>query len=150
MEDFVEGAIIDLLSPASRMAVLKPPPHDRLLAAVQRIVQTLLNSNLKAFSLELENGLQGDYWSGRLANDRKMISVADADEFVERKLEGIELLKQVSDMLATTANRPLLRLFRPFNDVLPAQKEFRKRLDRVRMEAEKYGWLVDTRLRESR
>lgn len=146
----MEGAIIDLLSPASRMAVLKPPPHDRLLAAVQRIAQALLKSNLEALLLDLENGLQGDYWSGRLANDRKMISMAEAEEFVERKLEGIKLLKQVSDMLATTTNRPLLRLCRPFNDVLCDQKEFQKRVDRVRTEAEKYGWLVDTRLRESR
>ena len=30
-EDFVEGAIIDLLSPASRMAVIKPPTRDRRL-----------------------------------------------------------------------------------------------------------------------
>ena len=151
-EDFVEGTLIDLLSPASRMAVIKPPPHDRLLSAVKNAVHKLLLSNLKTLSLDLENGLEGDYWCGRLANDTKMISIAEAEEFVERKLEGMVLLSQLSNMLVRSFERPVLRLCRTFNEVDASydMQAFHKRRVKVEAEAEKYGWRVDSKLKKSR
>lgn len=149
-EDFVEGTLVDLLSPASRMAVIKPPPHDRLLSAVRHTVIALLGSNLTHLPLDLGNGLDADYWSGRLANDRKLISLAEVEEFVLRKQEGIALLKQLSDKLAATHHaRPLLHL-RQFSSDAADYTDFRMRFARVRLEADKYGWRVDSRLREWR
>lgn len=134
------------------MAVIKPPPHDRLLSAVRNVVQKLLQSDLKALSVDLENGLEGDYWCGRLANDRKMIPIAEAEEFVERKLEGIVLLQQLSNMLVSSHERPVLRLCRSFNeaDAFYDTKASDKRRVKVEAEAQKYGWRVDSKLKKSR
>ena len=149
-EDFVEGAVVDLLSPASRMAVIKPPPHDRLLSAIRHACHTLLDANLVNLSLDLENGLAADYWSSRYTNDKRMISIAEAEEFFERKIKGIELLRQVSEVLATTQTRPVLGLFTPSRSSPPDKKEFRRRLPGLKIEAEKYGWTVHPTLKELR
>ena len=127
-EDFLEGALIDTLSPASRLAVIKPPPHDRLLSAVRHVVQVLSQSTkLTKLVFNLENGLGADYWCDRMTRDRKLISVADADEFVNRKREGIALLKQVSDLLATRGERPLFRIVQYSKDALHDKEEFQRR-----------------------
>lgn len=148
-QDFVDGALVDVFSPASRMAVIKPPPHDRLLSAIKRSVNMLLGGNIVTLSLDLENGPAADYFTGRYSRDKSLISLAEAEEFVERKYKGIELLSQLSEVLATGQNRPILSLHRPSRSSFD-KKEFRKRLPGLAAEAEKYGWELDPYLRDVR
>lgn len=91
-EDFVEGAILDLTSPASRLGVVKPAARDRLLSAIKSSVQALLEAGqLEVLSLDLEHGMVTDRWTGRYSNDRQLIAISDAEEHVIRKQQGIEL-----------------------------------------------------------
>ena len=46
--------MLDMLSPATRLAVLKPPDEDRLLSAIQTCTSILAKAgNLKSFQLDL-------------------------------------------------------------------------------------------------
>lgn len=152
-EDFVEGALLDLTSPASRLGVVKPTARDRLLSAIRSSVQTLSKAGkLEHFSLDLEHGMVTDRWTGRYNNDRQLIAITDAEEHVVRKQQGVELLRKLSecDSLLT---KPQLTLHHPS----PAAKiakydlsEFRSRLSGVIREAEKYGWQVEQHLKGRR
>ena len=151
-EDFVEGANIDLLSPASRLAVIKPPARDRLVSAIQAVKSGLHNSpNLKSITLELENTLVADHWSGRYVDDHRLISMSEAEEHANRKSEGISLLKDISEVLVNKERRkPVVTLCHPSKSSSSDRKDFEKRLPSLIKEAEKYGWEVDGSLRALR
>lgn len=149
--DFVEGAILDLTSPASRLGVVKPAARDRLLSAVRSSVQALLKAGkLEMLSLDLEHGMVTDRWTGRYSNDRHLIAASDAEESVVRKQHGIELLKKLSDC-KSLKTKPLLTLHHPTGQIAKYDlSEFRSRLAGVIREAEKYGWKVDQHLKVGR
>ena len=147
-EDYLEGAILDLLSPASRMAVIKPPAHDRLLSAIRNITRNLSQANLSTLSFELEDGLTADYWSERVMEERSLITRAEAGEFVERKRRGAALLKELSDKLSAENKAPLLVLFKCQKSERLNLPEFKRRLPKLVAEAAKYGWSVDDYLHE--
>lgn len=152
-EDFVEGAMLDLTSPASRLAVVTPAPRDRLLSAVKTCTQVLAKAgSLENLSIDLEHGMTTDRWIGRYSNDRQMIAVGDAEEHVARKQHGIELLKKLTQSL-DSATAPVLSLHHP-SPSAKIQKhdlsEFRMRLSGVIREAQKYGWEVDQHLKGTR
>ena len=151
-EDFVEGAIVDLLSPASRLALIQPPAHDRLLSAIQHSAHALTNADsLISLSLDLENGMIADYWSGRYVNEKRLINMSEAEEYVERKTKGIAALKALSDQLVSKHNHsPFMTLHHASSTITPDLKEFRQRLASLDMEAEKYGWRIDPHLKVTR
>jgi hypothetical protein len=144
-EDFIEGAMIDSISPATRMGVIKPPARDRLVSAIQNAVH-LLSPSLRTLVLELQNDIQADYWSGRYVNDKRMVAASEAEEHVYRKAKGVALLKGLSEALAANNNRPTLRVCRQPKSSNGA-KEFQKQIPAMMVEAKKYGWQVDTLLR---
>ncbi|KAF7195186.1 hypothetical protein HII31_03392 [Pseudocercospora fuligena] len=148
-EDYVEGAMLDLTSPASRMAIVTPPHQDRLLSAIQSSLQAL-RGNITGISFTLEHGMSTDRWTGRYTGDRQLIAIGDAEDYVKRKEEGIALLQDFGKFLAVT---PTLHLHHP-NPSAKIQKhdkaEFRSRYPGVKREAEKYGWQVDSQLKGRR
>ncbi|KAK4630468.1 uncharacterized protein CLAFUR5_08098 [Fulvia fulva] len=150
-DDYVEGAILDLTTPASRLGVVQPSDRDRLLSAVRSCVHALTKGGrLESLSLELEHGINTDRWTGTYSNNRQLISAADAEEHVMRKQEGIELLRKACRVLP---QRPTLALYHPSATNKIAQyhiSEFRSRLASVVQEANKYGWQVDQQLKGSR
>lgn len=149
-EDYVEGTIADMLSPATRMATIKPPAHDRLLSAVQYATEALLKADtVESLSLELVNGLTAEQWSGAYINDKRLISVSEAEEYVERKRKGVSEIKKLSEVLATMKNRPMLSVHHPSRSRAPDKKDFRKRMGGLIAEAENYGWQVDPVLRDT-
>lgn len=150
-EDYVEGAIHDLISPATRMAVIKPPARDRLLSAIQYSITTLLSSaSLETLSLDLEHPMAADLWTGRYVNDKRMISVAEAETYFERKNAAITLLKKASEVLADRGARPGLTLYH-FSKARKADvNEFRGRMAGLVREAERYGWVVSPKLMDGR
>ncbi|KXT07633.1 hypothetical protein AC578_10123 [Pseudocercospora eumusae] len=148
-EDYVEGAMLDLTSPASRMAIVTPPHQDRLLSAIQSSLRAL-RGNITGISFTLEHGMSTDRWTGRYTGDRQLIAIGDAEDYVKRKEEGMDLLKEFGKSLAVT---PTLHLHHP-NPSAKIQKhdkaEFRSRYPGVKREAEKYGWQVDSQLKGRR
>lgn len=145
-QDFVEGAMLDLTAPASRMAIVKPPPSDRLLSAVQSCVKMFLDSHTFAtLALDLEHGPVTDHWSGRITDRAKLISVADAENAVLRKQKGMDLLRRLSQALPDT---PVLTVHHLTRVTVPDTRDFRKRLASVHKEADKYNWKVDSRLKD--
>jgi hypothetical protein len=74
-EDFVEGAMIDSLSPATRMGVIKPAARDRLVSAIQSAVR-LLSPTIKTLALELADSVQADKWTGRYVSDKRFIAAS--------------------------------------------------------------------------
>ncbi|KAK4550157.1 hypothetical protein LTR36_003124 [Oleoguttula mirabilis] len=135
-EDYAEGAILDLTSPASRMAVIKPPAADRLLAAIQSSVDSLLQGgSLTTFTLDLNRTWMADFSSERY--NKTLITMSDAKEFGIRKQKGIELLKRLSEALPT---KPVLIVRVPGRPQWGAGEEsLRKAIPLVVAEAEKYG-----------
>ena len=135
-EDFVEGAMIDSLSPATRMGVIKPAARDRLVSAIQNAVH-LLSPTIKTLALELGDTVQADQWTGRYVNDKRFIASSEAEEHVQRKLKGVALLKQLSEVLAAKNSRPTLSVSR-----LPksSKKELQKQIPSIKKEAAIYGW----------
>ncbi|KAK4498944.1 hypothetical protein PRZ48_009455 [Zasmidium cellare] len=150
-EDFVEGAILDLTSPASRLGVVKPASRDRLLSAIRSTVQALLKAGqLERFKIDLEHGMVTDRWTGRYSNDRHLIAASEAEESVVRKRQGIELLKKLSECVSLKA-KPRLTVHHPTATTAKYDlSEFRSRLAGVIREAEKYGWTVDQHLKGGR
>lgn len=150
-EDYIEGAILDLTTPASRLGVVQLTGRDRLLSAVRSCVQALSKAGgLENLTLELEHGMNTDRWTGTYSNNRQLISTADAEEHVTRKQEGIELLRKACQILP---QRPTLSLHHPSatTKIAPYHvSEFRARLPNVVQEAKKYGWQVDQQLKGSR
>ncbi|CZT19275.1 uncharacterized protein RCC_05121 [Ramularia collo-cygni] len=144
-EDFLEGAILDLTSPASRLGVVKSTSRDRLLTAIAGSVEALLKSGkLENLALDLEHGLNAERWAGNYSNTRRLIAMADADEHVSRKQEGVRLLKILSESLHPS---PVVTIYHQTPAIGKHDlSEFRSRLARVIREAAKYGWKVDQRL----
>lgn len=150
-EDYIEGAVLDLTSPATRMGVVKPVARDRLLSAIQYCVHALLKAgHLRNFSLNLEHGMVTDRWTGRYRNDKQLMNSVDAEEHFSRKQEGIRLLRNFADAMKI---QPLLSVHRPSVHTNIAKydvSEFRGRLAGVIKEAERYGWKVDQHLKGRR
>ncbi|KAK0354975.1 hypothetical protein LTR91_024859 [Friedmanniomyces endolithicus] len=137
---YIEGAILDLASPVSRLAVIKPPARDRLLAAVEQCVFILQQAGqLTDFKPRIRrSGKLADEWIGRVSDD-KSTSGIQLDELVVRKRKGTELLRQLTETLPlrsppTLCNTGLTRL--TYGDS-PADRE---RLENLKHEAAKYGW----------
>lgn len=146
-EDYVEGAIHDLMSPATRVAVIKPPARDRLLSAIQYSICRLMStSTLESLAIDLEHPMTADLWTGRYVNHKRMISAAEAERHVERKNTAIALLKQASEVLAGKGRRPVLTLYHFSKASRSDVNEFRGKLAGLNMEAENYGWVVSSRL----
>ena len=146
-EDYVEGAILDLMSPATRMAVIKPPPRDRLLSAIKHSVTKLMEAgSLETMNVDLEHPMASDLWSGRYVNDKRLINVAEAERHVERKAAGVALLMQASEALAAKGNRPVLTLYHFAKPSKSDRNQFRGAFAGLIMEAEKYGWRVHSTL----
>ena len=138
--------MIDSLSPATRMAVIKPSARDRVLSAIQNAIESL-SANLKTMQIELENGNQVDNWSGRYIDEKRMMAVSEAEEHVHRKSKGVAMLKVLSELLVFRSKRPVMKVCR-----LPTSssglKEFQKQqLPSLVAEAQKYGWQVDDGLK---
>ncbi len=133
------------------MAVYEPLEHDRLTGAVRHAAQTLIEAgNLETLSLELDSGLLADVWSGRTASKRSLLPVHEVTEWVERKIEGIAALKDLSEMLAEDGGQPTLKLFhrKPLAD--PDRDETYRLLLYAALvsECRKYGWQVDADMLE--
>ncbi|TKA83775.1 hypothetical protein B0A55_00020 [Friedmanniomyces simplex] len=105
---YIEGAILDLASPASRLAITKLPARDRLLAAVEQCVFMLQQAGqLTDFEPRIQrNARLADKWIGRVIDDTSS-SMLQANEHEVRKQKGIELLKQLTESLPN-ANTPTL------------------------------------------
>ena len=149
--DAIEGAMLDALSPATRLAVLKPPGEDRLLSAIETCTSVLAKaSNLKTLQLDLLYPEPARHFiSQSVQTNLGLVRQEDAVAFVERKRRGIELLKQASTSLTTTSSsKPAVRVLsvRPVSP--PVAREFRFILTSIIREAEKYGWGVDQILRD--
>ena len=134
--------MIDSLSPATRMGVIKPPARDRLVSTIQNAVH-LLSPSLRTLVLELQNGVEADCWSGRYVDDKRMITASEAEENVYRKTRGVALLKGLSEGLTESIIRPILRV-RRLPKSSKGAKEFQKQIPSMMTEAKKYGWQVDT------
>lgn len=144
-EDFLEGAILDLTSPASRLGVVKPPSRDRLLSAIAGSIEALSKpGKLDIFAVELEHGLITERWAGNYSNARRLIAMSEANEHITRKNQGVQILKSLSESLP---HPPVLNVYHPTPGVGKHDlSEFRSRLASVIREALKYGWKVDQRL----
>lgn len=135
---FVEGAIIDSLSPATRMAIIKPAARDRLISAIKNAVE-LLSPNIKTLAFELADANQVDHWTGRYVNDKRMMLASNAEEHVHRKESGIKMLGAMSKDFPAK-KRPILSICNPLKT--NGRNEFQKQLPGVKKEATKYGWHV--------
>ncbi|KAH9815697.1 hypothetical protein Tdes44962_MAKER00945 [Teratosphaeria destructans] len=154
-EDYAEGAILDLTSPASRFAVMKPPARDRLLAAIRSSVRHLCpnpgpnpSTALAQLTLDLEHGPMADLWAGRCPSETSLITVSQAEEYIARQRHGVELLRTLSRGMT---ERPSLHVYyttgKPHNLEI---RGLREHLPALRAEAAKYGWDVDGTLRQKR
>jgi len=124
------------------MAVVKPPPHDRLLSAIKTAVQRLMLNPLVTLDYDIESVSCANYWSGRWASNTRLIATADAEEFVMRKHQGIALLAQLRVPLANERT-PKLRLTRLPNPPTCDDEDLAMLMPRLVAEAAKYGWHVD-------
>lgn len=148
--DAVAGAIMDALSPATRLAILKPPAPDRLLAAVSNSVDILHKSgSLESLELMLNYPDAAKSWIGKHKSVRfALLPLIDAEAQVERKVHGIAWLKRLSDMLGPEKT-PVLTVCNDGPVKKQVMQVFRGYcLTSIIREAEKYGWLVDQTLRE--
>lgn len=150
-EDYIEGAVLDLTSPATRMGVVKPVSRDRLLSAIQSCVHDLVKAgHLENVSINLEHGMVTDRWTGRYHNDKQLMNSVDAEEHFNRKQEGIRLLRNLSSFADARKAQPILSVHHPSTHTKIAQYhvyDFRGRLAGIIKEAEKYGWNVDQHLK---
>ncbi|PPJ50801.1 hypothetical protein CBER1_06491 [Cercospora berteroae] len=150
-EDYLEGAILDLTSPASRLGVVLPTVRDRLLSAITSCVHALLKANrLSNLTLVLEHGLATDRWIGRHTNDRQLIFLAEAEELVARKQQGIATLQKLAQLVKPKAIKLHVQHVGASKIQKYDKKEFKQRLPGLRKEAEKYGWVVDQALKGRR
>ena len=134
----MEGAIIDSLSPATRLGVMRPANRDRVFSAIQDFIQ--LCQNLKTLAVELANTAKADDWAGRYVDDKRMVAASDAEEHAGRKIKGIELLKALSSKFPEKA-KPTVTVCNVSKST-SSKKEFQKQLTSVRTEAAKYGWFL--------
>ena len=124
------------------MAVVKPPPHDRLVSAIKTVVQRLILNQLATLDFDIESASCANYWSGRWASSTRLIATAEAEEVVMRKHEGIALLASLNRSLGDERT-PQLRLTRlpcppPCDD-----EDMQMLVSRLVSEAVKYGWRID-------
>lgn len=124
------------------MAVVKPPPHDRLLRAIKTVVQRLILNQLATLDFDIESASCANYWSGRWASSTRLIATADAEEFVMRKHEGTALLASLSGSLGDERT-PRLRLTRSPCPPPCDDEDMQMLMSRLISEAAKYGWRVD-------
>ncbi|KAF2217624.1 hypothetical protein CERZMDRAFT_92276 [Cercospora zeae-maydis SCOH1-5] len=149
--DYLEGAILDLTAPASRLAVVESMDRDRLLSAITSSVHALRKANnLSRLVLILNHGLMTDHWIGRHANDRELVSLTEAEQAVARKQSGIQSLQKLAELVAPNTIKLRVQHIGASRIQGYDTNEFTQRLPGLRREAAKYGWQVDHHLEGKR
>ncbi|KAK3634221.1 hypothetical protein LTR56_015428 [Elasticomyces elasticus] len=138
--DYIEGAIVDLASPVSRLAVIKPPARDRLLSAVKHCVHALQEAGeLTTFEPRIEPIVRlADLWTGQILDSTSSLNEQDCEA---RKQEGAKLLKGLA-LSSLKGNQPVLDLSHLIRSTELTSQNAIKRLSDLREEAAKYGWQV--------
>jgi len=144
LHDHIDGEVLNLTSPVSRLAILRPSPHDRLLSAIENCSVALLRAK-QLLSLELligrsPDGLPLAYWTGKLQETRVELA-SDVREHRERKQKGIELLKRLSSV----TSRSVLG-FTNGARLSEYESETAEKLELLTKEAQKYGWQLDAKV----
>lgn len=150
--DAVQGAVLDALTEATRLAFWDEPPTDRLLFAITTFVEYIKESGaLQSLEIILNYPDAARCWVGNLNSLRPMlISLADAQGHVERRAKGTIMLRQASELLGSS-RRPVIKVHCKGQLTRNTATIFeRVYLTAVRKEAEEYGWCVDQALHAHR
>ncbi|KAK3616986.1 hypothetical protein LTR56_025583 [Elasticomyces elasticus] len=135
--DYIEGAIVDLASPVSRLAVIRPPARDRLLSAIKHCVHALQEAGeLTTFEPRIAR-LTG-LWTGQNLDSTSFLDEQDCDA---RKQKGAKLLKGLA-LSTLKGNQPVLDLSHLIRSTESTNQDAIKRLLDLREEAAEYGWQV--------
>lgn len=149
--DAVQGALMDSLSPATRLAIIKPPPADRLLAAIFTCVDILTESGaLQSLDILLPYPEHVKCWIAKHSVvHRTLVSFSETEAIAERKAQGIAMLRHLSESLGSQ-NKPTVTIRSAGPIMRNTLTVFRATfLTHIIREADRYGWGVDQRLRES-
>jgi hypothetical protein len=146
--DAITGALFDAMAPVTRLAGFTVPADDRLLSAIKTCVDVLGKSgNLESLQLDVMYQHNAVYFIG-LSQARNFPVLADeAACHEQRRVVGRQLFKRWSDTSFGPANKPRL-VAHAVSNVTPLEASgFRRLLASMIREAERYGWVVDHRLK---
>lgn len=160
--DAVQGAVLDAVSPATRLAASrseeKPQTkslygdegndeglHDRLLTSLATCVHHLAHplSTLITLRLELpfpDKALR--FVSRHADSERQLVRIGEAAAHVRREEEGLRLLKRLSERVeerGSVVPELIVKGLQRYGRGVEAEFKFRGDMERV---AERYGWVV--------
>lgn len=147
--DAIAGTLLDVMNPATYLAVPTMPVNDRLLSAVEACTRALIETgNLESMQVDISFPVDVLHFIGERSQDyQHPIHPSEEKDQVLREAAGMEALKQLSDALSP-GNKPVLVMY-AVEQVNPRiAKKFRSHLAKVIRVATNYGWAVDQYLRE--
>jgi hypothetical protein len=140
--DNVAGAVLDALSPITRLAAFTDAAEDRLLSAIATCTSALTTQGgLKNFRIKMKlSDVQSFLKYRHYASDYDL-STAEKGAHVKRKEEGIRLLCTLSDALGPGC-KPVLVIDASMSG--PEERFVEPSvLSRIEVTAERYGWDVE-------
>jgi hypothetical protein len=144
--DRVAGALLDALSPITRLATSTNTEEDRLLSAISTCTSVLTaQGSLKSLQLDMPFGGMHFFLGDHRDVTMYVLSTFEKDNRKRRREDGIQRLRALSDALSPES-RPELVIHANTHRNHGKKKKLYDHLYAVQLEAEKYGWDVNRTL----
>jgi len=147
--DAVAGALLDALSPVTRLANFNNVAEDPLLSAISSCTSTLAHhGGLKSFQINIMLCNLGFFLDCHHGDAAYNLSAEEKDNKAKRRNEGFQLLCDLGGALGPGC-KPQLLIHTTKNDI-KGGTGFYSQLPSIQLEAEKYGWDLNSALLEIR
>jgi hypothetical protein len=147
--DVIAGALLNALSPVTRLANFNNAAEDPLLSAISSCTSTLADhGGLKSFQINIMVCNLGFFLDCHHGDAAYNLSAEDKDNTAKRRNEGFQLLCDVGGALGLGCKPQLLIHTTKSN--IKGKTCFDKQLPSIQLEAEKYGCDLNSTLLEMR
>lgn len=146
-EDRIAGALLDVLSPITRLAKFTNADDDRLLSAISTCTSILTpHGGLKSLQIDMLFREMQSFLKYHHDDSMYILSANEQKDHAKRKDDGVRLLRALSDALSPGCKPELVLHAGHVGN--KRQTKFNIHFASIVREAEKYGWDVDRRLRQ--
>lgn len=145
-DDKISVALLNALSPITRLAILNNAAEDPLLSAISSCTSILAgHGGLQSFQINMLLHQLRPFIKPHLQDSLHALSTDEHDKKFRRRNDGLQLLRALDGVLGPKCKTELV--IHAAADNNKSRYQFRYQLRLVQLEAKKYGWDVNRKLR---
>jgi hypothetical protein len=145
-DDKISVALLNALSPITRLAILNNAAEDPLLSAISSCTSILAgHGGLQSFQINMLLHQLRPFIKPHLQDSLHALSTDEHDKKFRRRNDGLQLLRALDGVLGPKCKTELV--IHAAADNNKSRYQFRYQLRLVQLEAKKHGWDVNRKLR---